>query len=265
MTEAEFTDQGSIPDISKPEPFKWALSIWFKPAATFRKIIASDGKTWWFPMALLSGLQIIKSIIEIPVRKAAIMMAPAPLPQGMNYISPEQQAQIDQSLVLKSGPFFTFIVPVLLALAGIWITWLLLSSILHISLTMSGSRSNSRTTFNIAAWASLPLALRTLVQAVSILATKMLIEHPGNIRFHRNKRQADPGGFDTTGDDRYLLYPAIALPDRRNSSDRRRESPKSDPDGTCISIDHHGVIHSTKFCFLHYFRDEHHQAILLLR
>ena len=179
MTEAEFTDQGSIPDISKPEPFKWALSLWFKPAATFRKIIASDGKTWWFPMALLSGLQIIKSIIEIPVRKAAIMMAPAPLPQGMNYISPEQQAQIDQSLVLKSGPFFTFIVPVLLALAGIWITWLLLSSILHISLTMSGSRSSSRTTFNIAAWASLPLALRSLVQAVSILATKLLIEHPG--------------------------------------------------------------------------------------
>ena len=180
MTEKQnITDQGSIPDISKPEPFKWALSLWFKPAATIRKIIASDGKRWWFPMALLSGLQIIKSIIEIPVRKAAIMMAPAPLPQGMNYISPEQQAQIDQSLVLKSGPFFTFIVPVLLALAGIWITWLLLSSILHISLTMSGSRSNSRTTFNIAAWASLPLALRTLVQAVSILATKMLIEHPG--------------------------------------------------------------------------------------
>lgn len=179
MTEEEFTDQGSIPDISKPEPFNWALSVWFKPAATFRKIIAADGKSWWFPMALLSGLQVIKSIVEIPARKAAIMMAPAPLPQGMNYISPEQQAQIDQSLVLKSGPFFTFIIPVLLGLAGIWVTWLLLSSILHISLTMSGSRSSSRTTFNIASWASLPLALRILVQAVSILATKLLIEHPG--------------------------------------------------------------------------------------
>ena len=179
MTEEEFTDQGSIPDISKHEPFKWALSIWFKPVAIFRKIIASDGRTWWFPMAMLSGLQVIKSIIEIPARKAAILMAPAPLPQGMNYISPEQQAQIDQSLVLKSGPFFTFIVPALLALAGIWITWLLLSSILHISLTMSGSRSSSRTTFNIAAWASFPLALRTVVQTISILATKLLIEHPG--------------------------------------------------------------------------------------
>lgn len=179
MADEDLITPEPIQETPKPEPVKWGLSIWLKPAATFRKIITSDGKTWWFPMVLLSGLQIIKSIIEIPARKAAILMTPPTLPQGMNYISPEQQAQIDQSMALKSGPFFTFILPVLLALAGIWITWLLLSSILHISLTLSGSRSNSRTTFNISAWASIPIALRLIIQSISILATRVMIQQPG--------------------------------------------------------------------------------------
>jgi hypothetical protein len=179
MTDEDLGRSDPVLENYKSEPFKWALTIWFRPAATFRKIIAVDGKAWWLPLVFLSTLQIIKSIFEIPARKAAILMTPASLPQGMNSITPEQQAQINQSLALKSGPFFTFILPVLLGLAGIWITWLLLSSILHISLTLSGSRSSSRTTFNIAAWASLPIALRLLIQSISILATKVMIDRPG--------------------------------------------------------------------------------------
>ncbi len=179
MTEEDIASTDPVQELSKPELTKWALSIWFRPAATFRKIIAVDGKSWWLPLVILSALQVIKSLVEISARKAAILMASAPLPQGMNYITPEQQTQIDQSMALKSGPFFTFLLPVLLGLAGIWITWLLLSSILHISLTMSGSRSSSRTTFNIAAWASLSIALRLLIQSSSILAAKVLIDHPG--------------------------------------------------------------------------------------
>jgi hypothetical protein len=64
-------------------------------------------------------------------------------------------------------------------LAGIWIVWLILSSILHISLTMGGSRSGSGTTFNITAWASLPIAIRLIIQIIGILMTQSLISHPG--------------------------------------------------------------------------------------
>lgn len=179
MTDEDLTNVDPIQVTSKPEPFKWAAIIWIKPAATFRKIIGADGKTWWLPLILLSGLQVIKNLIEIAPRKAAILMTPATVPQGMNYITPEQQSQIDQSLTLKSGPFFTFVIPALAAIAGLWVMWLLISSILHISLTLTGSRSNSGSTFNLTAWASLPLALRLIVQIIAILATGSLITQAG--------------------------------------------------------------------------------------
>jgi|WetSurMetagenome_2_1015567.scaffolds.fasta_scaffold176324_2 hypothetical protein len=179
MTELDNITMQATPENMKPDFIKWMGTLWFKPGATFQKIIAADGKTWWLPLVLLSVLQMVKNLVEISVRKAVALMATPTLPQGMQYITPDQQGQIDQSVNYQSGIFFTFFLPLLLGLAGIWITWLILSSILHISLTLGGSRSGSGTTFNITAWASLPIALRLLIQIIGILITQILISHPG--------------------------------------------------------------------------------------
>ena len=179
MTELDNVAMEATPDSTKPEFGKWLGALWFKPGATFLKIIAADGKTWWLPLVLLSILQLVKNLVEISARKAAALMATPALPQGMQYITPDQQGQIDQSVNYQSGIFFTFFLPLLLGLAGIWITWLILSSILHISLTLGGSRSGSGTTFNIAAWASLPIAIRLIIQTIGVLVTQSLISHPG--------------------------------------------------------------------------------------
>ncbi len=179
MAEIETTNMETIPDSTKPEVFKWLGAFWFKPGATFLKIIAADGKTWWLPLVLLSILQLVKNLVEISARKAAALMATPALPQGMQSITPDQQGQINQSVNYQSGIFFTFFLPLLLGLAGIWIVWLILSSILHISLTMGGSRSGSGTTFNITAWASLPIALRLIIQIIGVLVSHSLISHPG--------------------------------------------------------------------------------------
>jgi hypothetical protein len=179
MTELDNIAMEVSRESTKPEFVKWLGALWFKPGASFQKIIAADGKTWWLPLVLLSILQLVKNLVEISARKAAALMATPSLPQGMQYITPDQQGQIDQSINYQSGIFFTFFIPLLLGLAGIWITWLILSSILHISLTLGGSRSGSGTTFNIAAWASLPIALRLIIQIIGILITQSLISHPG--------------------------------------------------------------------------------------
>jgi hypothetical protein len=167
-----------IEDI-KPEPGKWLLKLWLKPAFVFREIIAAEGKTWWVPLLILSVFQLVKSLAEIPARKAASMMASPAIPEGMQYISPEQQTQIDQGMTFQSGLFFTFFLPFILGLVGIWVIWLILSSLLHLSLTLSGGHSNSRATFNITAWSSLPLVFRMVIQTMSSLTTKMLIINSG--------------------------------------------------------------------------------------
>ena len=179
MTDLDNLTLEVSPENTKPEFIKWLGAIWFKPATIFQKIIITDGKTWWMPLVLLSFLQLIKNLVEISVRKTAALMTAPSLPEGMQFITPEQQLQIDQGINYQSGIFFTFFLPLLLGLAGIWITWLILSSILHISLTLSGSRSGSGTTFNITAWASLPIAIRLIIQTIGILVTQSLISHPG--------------------------------------------------------------------------------------
>jgi hypothetical protein len=169
MTELDNVAIEATPDSTKPEFSKWLGGLWFKPGATFQKIIAADGKIWWLPLVLLSILQLVKNLVEISARKAAELMATPALPQGMQYITPDQQGQIDQNVNYQSGIFFTFFLPLLLGLAGIWITWLILSSVLHISLTMGGSRSGSGTTFTI----------RLIIQTIGFLVTHSLIAHPG--------------------------------------------------------------------------------------
>jgi len=64
-------------------------------------------------------------------------------------------------------------------IAGFWLIWFLLSSILHLSITLFGSRSSRQQVSNLAAWTMTPLALRLLVEIIAVLTTHRLIENRG--------------------------------------------------------------------------------------
>ena len=51
--------------------------------------------------------------------------------------------------------------------------------ILHLAMTMLGSRSSTTTAFNLVSWASMPFAIRLVVQSIAMLVTKTLISSPG--------------------------------------------------------------------------------------
>ena len=103
--------------------------------------------------------------------------------------------------------------PALGALIGIWLSWFLLGSILHLALTLSGSRGNSGQAINLVAWASLPFALRFIVTALAILINKRLIDSAGVSGFVA----ADAEGFTAfirillTFVDIYLIWQVILL------------------------------------------------------
>lgn len=79
----------------------------------------------------------------------------------------------------KASPMFVYLFPILGSLIGVWLSWFLLGSILHLALTLSGSRGSNTQALNLVAWASLPFALRFIVQAIAISANKSLIQAPG--------------------------------------------------------------------------------------
>jgi hypothetical protein len=94
-------------------------------------------------------------------------------------MSPEQQEQYMQAQQSGNGPTTTILFPALGAIIGVWVSWLLLGSILHLVLTMLGSRGTSRAAYNLAAWSNLPYAIRALVQMIAMLSTRQLINSPG--------------------------------------------------------------------------------------
>ena len=77
------------------------------------------------------------------------------------------------------GPLFTVIFPMIGSLAGLWLGWFLLSSILHLLMTLKGSRQSREAYLNFVAWAAVPFALRSLVQSVALLSTRQVINYPG--------------------------------------------------------------------------------------
>lgn len=54
-------------------------------------------------------------------------------------------------------------------LAGFWMVWLILSIILHLGLMISGGNVPQRAIFNLAAWTSLAIAVRCIIQILYML------------------------------------------------------------------------------------------------
>jgi hypothetical protein len=157
---------------------EWLLPMIFRPARTLREIFEAEKPSWLTPLVLLSLLALVMVVAGGPVRVQAAQI-PAEPPEDFQWWSPEQLEQYFQNQAGRAGPLFTYVFPAVRAVGGLWVGWFLLGALLHLGLTLAGSRSSSTNAFNLAAWASVPFAIRYLVQTVYIFATHQLIEIPG--------------------------------------------------------------------------------------
>jgi hypothetical protein len=179
MAESESND---IEIIEEPRPrrlrFDWLLPVFFRPGRTMQAVSQQEKGVWLAPLLVLSLLALIVSLAGGPARAAAAQPS-GELPPDFQYWPPEQQEQYFQSQQNRASPMVIYGLPALGALAGVWIGWFLLGSILHLALTMVGSRGSNTAALNLAAWASMPFALRFIVQTVYMLTTRQVIQAPG--------------------------------------------------------------------------------------
>lgn len=157
----------------------WLFGILVRPAKTMRAVAAVEKGAWHIPMILLTVLTLAFVLVAGPLRLQAAQAAPAEPPESFEYMSPEQQQQYMEAQASAYGSTQTYVFPAVGGVLGLWLGFLVLGGLLHLILTMLGSRSTSATAFNIAAWASVPLALRLVVQIVYMLAAHRLIAAPG--------------------------------------------------------------------------------------
>ena len=178
MTEAELENLDIVEERPRRVHFEWLLPTFFRPRRTLAKIAEQNHAVWITPLLVLSLLAIVAVLAASPVRQLAAQMG-SEIPPDFEWWSPEQQQQFMEAQANSSGPMFTIVFPALGAVLGLWVSWFLLGSILHLSLTLAGSRSSNTAALNLVGWASLPYALRSLVQIVGMLLSRSVINAPG--------------------------------------------------------------------------------------
>ena len=157
--------------------FDWVWGILFRPRKTFSEIVAQSGSSWQTPLLLLTVTALILVLVSGWLQGQS---AAAPeLSPDFQYLTPEQQTQMMQSLQMRQGPIFRFVFPALTSVLGVWIGWLLVGGLLHLLMTLFGGRGDTSSAMNLVAWANLPYAVRDIIQILAMLFTRKLIVSPG--------------------------------------------------------------------------------------
>jgi hypothetical protein len=170
----------SIAGTEKPKRhWRWLLDMLIFPRRVFKQIAVIHSHTWALPMLLLTALVILASLAGGPARFQHTVMNLNQPPEDFIYWTPEQQSQFYEGQAAMQGPLFTVVFPMMTSLTGLWLGWFLLGSILHLLMTLQGSRQSREVYYSYTAWAAVPFALRSLVQIVALLVTRQIIDDPG--------------------------------------------------------------------------------------
>jgi hypothetical protein len=162
----------ALPPLEQPRRFQfdWVLPALLRPRETFARIVDYAGDCWLTPLLVISLAEIARVIAAGNVRGLLAATGQITLPPGSEFWTPEQQAQFFQAQQATTGPTFVYVFPAIGSMLGLWITWLLIASILHLALTLLGGRSQTRAAINFVA-----LALRSLVSLGYMLYSQTLI------------------------------------------------------------------------------------------
>jgi hypothetical protein len=163
------------PQPEKIHPFKNIVTLFLHP----RQFFTTGANGWRLPMLVLSLTLALQTAVAGYLRAKAAAMGEVALPPDWQWWSPEMQNNYMQAQQATQGPVFVYIIPLVGALTGLWLGWLLVSALLHLTSTLLGGRGSMGSALGVVAWASLPFALRDILRVVFMLAAGRAIASPG--------------------------------------------------------------------------------------
>ena len=158
--------------------WRWLPAVLAKPRKTIHSILAEDKAVWLAPLLILSALSILAVLFAAPIQRQ-IIQSGSNIPENFQYWTNDEQNAFLQAQASQTSPLFLYVFPILQRVSGYWLIWLLTSSLLHLAITLRGSRSSRVGASNLAAWSMTPFILRVLVEIFIILFTRRLVENPG--------------------------------------------------------------------------------------
>ncbi len=159
--------------------FAWIAEVFFHPVRAFRRIATQPTSSWLLPLVIISIAVLVNVLVVGRLKSQAALMGEITYPPDFQYYTPEQQAQYMQAIQSTQGPVFVYVLPAITSLLGVWFGWLILGGVVHLVTTLFGGRGSTILSMNIVAWASLPLAIREIVQIIYMLVSKKMISSSG--------------------------------------------------------------------------------------
>jgi hypothetical protein len=159
--------------------FDWVIPVLIRPKQAFAEIASQTRGVWLTPLLILTVAGLLYVFMSGSIEQTQSASGMLPLPEGAQWWTPEQQAQWQQNMMATQSPVFWYALPAIGTVLGLWMGWLVLGAILHLILTLFGGRSSMGVTLNVVAWASLPIAIRFLVQFGKMMQSNQFIAGNG--------------------------------------------------------------------------------------
>ena len=159
--------------------FARIVEVFLQPQRTFALLVEEARSNWSTPMLALSLSAFLGVIVSGYLTSRAAMMGEVQLPRDWEWWTPDMQANYMQAQQSMQGPVFAYVIPLVSALVGLWLGWLILSGLLHLGSTLLGGRGSMQSALNITGWASLPFLIRDILRIVFMLIVGHSITSPG--------------------------------------------------------------------------------------
>jgi hypothetical protein len=175
-------------EITQPKRFQFSRipEVLLQPQRTLA-LIAEEGRaTWQTPMLVLSISAALSVIVSGYLTARAAMMGEMQLPRDWEWWTPDMQNNYMQAQQSMQGPVFTYVIPLVGALLGLWLGWLILGGLLHLGSTVFGGRGSMQSALTITGWASLPFLVRDALRIIFMLIAGHSIQSPGLSGFVEN-------------------------------------------------------------------------------
>src|SRR5512133_485345 len=154
------------------------LPALIRPRKTFAGMAGELRATWLTPMLVLTITALLVVLVSGYLKTRAAMMGEVSMPPDWQYWTPEMQNNYMQAQQATQGKTFMYIIPLVGAWTNLWLGWVLIAGLLHLGSTLLGGRGAMQGALNVAAWASLPFAIRDILKVIYMLSAGHAIGSP---------------------------------------------------------------------------------------
>jgi len=173
MTTSAAEQSISSQDIEPFTPFQALLGVIARPRSTFARMRDAERGHWWVVFALGLIALVLSTVATVPIQVEMSQAAMAAQQEQMD-LSPEQQAQFEQTQAIFSSTAVLAAIGTASGIIGLLIGYGVRAGLLYLFGLVLGGQVSFKQIWRMAVWTALPISLGTFVSAIAVVATRQM-------------------------------------------------------------------------------------------